>query len=116
MPLPVSIAIGAPIAVLASLLHRPAQTLPWWCGLVAGYLFYDFVHWSTHFRKPLTRWGKKLRAHHMAHHFADIDANFGISHRWIDALMGTLRKRDRRDDNGSYAPAPRKRSATTWTK
>ncbi len=112
MPLAVSVSLGSVIAAIAYFVHRPAETLPWWCGLVTGYLFYDFTHWSTHFRKPLTRWGKKMRAHHMAHHFADVDSNFGISHRWIDALFGTLRKRTaserRRDDNGSFVPAPRR--------
>ena len=34
-----------------------------------------------------------MRAHHMAHHFADVDANYGISHRWIDSLLGTLKKK-----------------------
>jgi sterol desaturase/sphingolipid hydroxylase (fatty acid hydroxylase superfamily) len=29
----------------------------------------------------------------MAHHFATPDKNFGISHRWIDRLMGTLKSR-----------------------
>jgi hypothetical protein len=29
----------------------------------------------------------------MAHHFADPAHNFGISHRWIDALVGTLKRR-----------------------
>lgn len=113
MPIAVSVTLGSAFALGLTLLHRPSLTLPWWCGLVAGYLFYDFIHWSTHFRKPLTSWGKVMRAHHMAHHFADIDANFGISHRWVDRVMGTLkiRKRDerRKDDNGSYVPAPRTR-------
>jgi dihydroceramide fatty acyl 2-hydroxylase len=109
MPLAVSISLGGLIGAGLTLLHRPDFTIPWWCGLVGGYVFYDFTHWSTHFRKPLTRWGKKMRAHHMAHHFADIDSNFGISHRYIDGLMGTLRKRSREerqhDDNGSITPA-----------
>ena len=111
MPVAVSIGLGSLIGGLAYLVQRPEMTLPWWCGLVSGYLFYDFMHWSTHFRRPLTRWGKTMRAHHMAHHFADIDSNFGISHRWVDRLLGTLRKRTaherQRDDNGSTSPAPR---------
>ena len=44
-----------------------------------------------------TAWGKAIRSHHMAHHFAVPDKNFGISHRWIDAVVGTLRRRDQRD-------------------
>lgn len=92
MPVAVSIGLGGLIGALAYLVHRPELTLPWWCGLVSGYLFYDFMHWSTHHRRPLTRWGKKMRVHHMAHHFADIDSNLGISHRWVDRVMGTLRR------------------------
>lgn len=111
MPLAVSITLGLVTGGLAYLVHRPEMMLPWWCGLLAGYLFYDFMHWSTHFRRPLTSWGKKMRAHHMAHHFADIDTNFGISHRYIDRMMGTLKKRSaserRQDDDGSFTPAPR---------
>jgi dihydroceramide fatty acyl 2-hydroxylase len=29
----------------------------------------------------------------MAHHFACPDKNFGISHRWVDRLLGSLRVR-----------------------
>ncbi len=93
MPLAVSISIAAIVCSGLWALDRPAFSWPWFTGYLAGYLFYDFMHWSTHFRKPLTRWGKKMRAHHMAHHFADIDQNFGISHRWIDRALGTLDQR-----------------------
>lgn len=95
MPLPVSIALGGLIGGGLYLAGRMDVTLPYWCGLVSGYLWYDFLHWSTHFRKPLTSWGRQLRAHHMAHHFADPDMNFGISHRWIDKVLGTLKQRSR---------------------
>ena len=94
MPLPASIAPAAAIAGVLSLLGQPAVTVPFFAGIVAGYLWYDFMHWSTHYRKPLTAWGFTQRSHHMAHHFADHTRNFGISHRWIDAVMGTLKKRD----------------------
>ena len=46
-------------------------------------------------------WGKAIRGHHMAHHFADPSKNFGISHRWIDAVVGTLRRRDQRDSESN---------------
>lgn len=93
MPLAVSIGLASAIAGGLYFLHRPDMTVPWWTGLLFGYLWYDFLHWSTHFRKPLTSWGKKLRSHHMSHHFADPDTNFGISNMWIDRLLGTLRNR-----------------------
>jgi len=66
--------------------------------IVIGYLWYDFMHWSTHYRPPSTERGKALRAHHMAHHFADPDKNFGISHMWMDALLGTSLKRGKEEE------------------
>jgi sterol desaturase/sphingolipid hydroxylase (fatty acid hydroxylase superfamily) len=71
-------------------------TAPYFLGIVWGYLWYDFLHWSTHHRTPLTAWGKALRAHHMAHHFARPDRNFGISHRWVDMLVGSGGRRQSR--------------------
>jgi len=35
---------------------------------------------------------KKLWAHHLAHHFADVDTNYGIDNMWMDRVIGTLRK------------------------
>jgi sterol desaturase/sphingolipid hydroxylase (fatty acid hydroxylase superfamily) len=37
----------------------------------------------------------------MAHHFAVPDKNFGISHRWVDSLMGTRKSRDARDSRAA---------------
>jgi sterol desaturase/sphingolipid hydroxylase (fatty acid hydroxylase superfamily) len=93
MPIAVSIFLASTIWGGLSLLGRPDVTHPFWCGIVAGYLWYDFMHWSQHYRKPLTEWGRRLRAHHMSHHFADPDTNFGISHMWIDRVLGTMRNR-----------------------
>ncbi len=93
MPLGASIPLALVIAGLLALVGKPAATTPYFCGIVAGYLFYDFTHWSSHYRTPWTAWGRAIRSHHMAHHFATPDKNFGISHRWIDLLVGTLKKR-----------------------
>jgi dihydroceramide fatty acyl 2-hydroxylase len=93
--MPLSVSIGATLffGSLLYLVGRHDLTIPYWGGVLFGYLWYDFLHWSTHFRKPLTNWGKKLRAHHMSHHFADSESNFGISHMWIDVVLGTLKKK-----------------------
>jgi sterol desaturase/sphingolipid hydroxylase (fatty acid hydroxylase superfamily) len=94
MPIGASLPAAALIAFLLWLMQAPAQTIPLFVGFIAAYLFYDFTHWSTHYRKPLTAWGKAIRSHHMAHHFADTTRNFGISHRWLDGVLGTLKTRD----------------------
>jgi len=103
MPLGASIPLALLIGGGLYLVGAPAVTIPGFAGFVSGYLFYDFTHWSTHARTPRTAWGKAIRGHHMAHHFADPGRNFGISHRWIDAIVGTLRRRDQRDTE----PGPR---------
>ena len=97
MPLGASIPLALVIAGILWAFQAPAETLPIFCGIVSSYMFYDFTHWSTHYRTPKTAWGKAIRAHHMAHHFACPDKNFGISHRWIDRIFGTLRQRTARD-------------------
>ncbi|MGZ3447187.1 MAG: sterol desaturase family protein [Myxococcaceae bacterium] len=97
MPLGASIPLALLIAAGLYLVGAPALTIPGYAGFVSGYLFYDFTHWSTHARTPRTAWGKAIRGHHMAHHFADPTRNFGISHRWIDAVVWTLRRREQRD-------------------
>jgi dihydroceramide fatty acyl 2-hydroxylase len=94
MPLSGSIPLGLLVAGILALFNRPDITVPIFCGIVSGYLFYDYTHWATHYRQPRTAWGRAIRSHHMAHHFAVPEKNFGISHRWIDFLIGTLKKRD----------------------
>ncbi len=102
MPLPVSIVLASLIYAGLSLFGRPDLTVPLWFGIVVGYLWYDFTHWSTHHRTPLTEWGRRQRAHHMAHHFANPDLNFGLSHMWIDRLLGSLN--ERKADDKTEAP------------
>jgi sterol desaturase/sphingolipid hydroxylase (fatty acid hydroxylase superfamily) len=94
MPIGASLPVIALVGFLLYLLGQPAMTMPFFIGMWCGYLWYDFTHWSTHYRKPLTKWGKEQRSHHMAHHFADSTKNFGISFRWMDLVLGTAKKRD----------------------
>lgn len=93
MPLGASIPLAIVIGLGLWLLGLPAYTLPYFVGVVGAYLVYDGLHYAVHHHKPRTAWGKALRAHHMAHHFAVPDKNFGISHRWLDVVAGSMRKR-----------------------
>jgi dihydroceramide fatty acyl 2-hydroxylase len=93
MPLGASLPMALLIAALLSTAGRPDITLPVFLGIVLRYLIYDFLHWYTHAGAPTSSWGKALRSHHMAHHFACPDKNFGISHRWLDRVIGSLRVR-----------------------
>ena len=106
MPLSASIPLGLVIGAALYALGSLRWTVPFFVGLVSGYMAYDFLHWSVH-RGPLPgRWGRELRARHMAHHFAAPDRNFGISNAWVDVLFGTLRQRPARDEAAAPSEPP----------
>jgi dihydroceramide fatty acyl 2-hydroxylase len=66
-------------------------------GFLAGYLFYDMVHYALHHHlgshNPLER---RLRELHMRHHFEDDSHGYGISAPWWDFIFGTLERRGSR--------------------
>jgi dihydroceramide fatty acyl 2-hydroxylase len=62
-------------------------------GFLAGYLFYDMVHYHLHHHTPRTRLGKWLRELHMRHHFQDDERGFGISAPYWDRVFGTMHVR-----------------------
>jgi dihydroceramide fatty acyl 2-hydroxylase len=105
MPLGASVPLAVVIGGGLHLLHAPAFTLPFFAGLVTGYLSYDFIHYRVHHGGLPGAWGKAVRARHMAHHFNTPDKNFGISMMWLDVVFGTLRQRPARE-GGSPPPPP----------
>jgi sterol desaturase/sphingolipid hydroxylase (fatty acid hydroxylase superfamily) len=107
MPLGASIPLAILIGGLLWLVGRPVETIPYFCGIVWGYLYYDFTHWATHHLTPLTAWGKALRAHHMAHHFATPDRNYGISNMWLDVVVGSIGRRPKRAAGSEPGENPR---------
>jgi len=115
MPLGASIPLAIIIGGLLWLVGQPVATLPYFLGIVWGYLAYDFIHWSTHHRTPRTAWGKALRAHHMAHHFATPDRNFGISNMWVDVLVGSGGRRPKRTENPGEGESSRPEVASGVT-
>ena len=48
------------------------------------------MHYHLHHHVPKTKFGKRLRTHHMRHHFQDHRYGFGVSSPLWDAIMGTL--------------------------
>src|SRR5947209_13778523 len=70
--------------------------LPFGAGFLAGYLFYDMLHYHVHHHRPKTRLGKLLRELHMRHHFQNHERGYGVSAPFWDRVFGTsLRTRER---------------------
>jgi dihydroceramide fatty acyl 2-hydroxylase len=62
-------------------------------GFLAGYLFYDMLHYHVHHHRPRTRLGKLMRELHMRHHFQDDTRGFGVSAPFWDRVFGTSQHR-----------------------
>src|SRR5256885_108142 len=62
---------------------------PVFAGLLAGYLFYDMIHYATHhfsIKRGVWLWLKK---YHMRHHYDDDHVGYGVSSPLWDYVFGT---------------------------
>lgn len=71
-------------------------------GFVVGYINYDLTHYYLHHAKPKSARMKKLRAHHMSHHFAGLERKYGVSFMLWDHVFGTME--DRNQARKPHAP------------
>lgn len=71
--------------------------LPAIAGLLAGFFRYEYVHWRFHFRAPKSARERRLRAHHLAHHFRNPGAYHGVTTRFWDRVFASLPAESERD-------------------
>lgn len=56
-------------------------------GFIGGYLIYDMGHYAMHhanFKNPLL---KKIKKHHMLHHYSDPTKGYGVSSAFWDKVL-----------------------------
>ena len=89
MPITVSI----PLAVLFGLLFVSLMGSRGWaffCGFGVGYVSYDMMHYAVHHvQNSKIALFRKIRRHHMAHHFRDTRLGFGVSSYFWDRVFKT---------------------------
>ena len=85
--LPTIVLIGLPIGWL---IGGPSAALS---ALAAAFVImcvYEFCHCVQHLNyTPRSAWLRRIKKHHMAHHFHNETGNFGIISFWPDRLFGT---------------------------
>lgn len=87
MPPAVSLLLAAPLfAGWWALLGVPA--VPFFGGLLVGYLGYDMLHYAMHHARLRAGWFKRLQAHHLSHH-GRATRKFGVSSPVWDRVFGT---------------------------
>lgn len=58
-------------------------------GFILGYLVYDITHYAIHhFNFKIPFW-KKIKQHHMLHHYQDPDKGYGVSSPLWDKVFGS---------------------------
>lgn len=84
---------SVPLAALLFGLTLMAMPMPWagafFVGFLVGYVHYDLTHWACHQAEPRTAWGRRLKRHHLRHHYAVADGNWGVGTPLWDRVFGT---------------------------
>lgn len=58
-------------------------------GFIGGYLVYDMMHYALHHANFKNGFWKKLKQHHMLHHYSDSTKGFGVSSDFWDKILGS---------------------------
>lgn len=58
-------------------------------GFLIGYLAYDMVHYALHHANFKNGFWKKLKQHHMLHHYSDSTKGYGVSSALWDKILGS---------------------------
>ncbi len=58
-------------------------------GILAGYIVYDLSHYYTHHARPKAKYGKYLKAWHLAHHHRWWTRMYGVSSPFWDLVFRT---------------------------
>jgi sterol desaturase/sphingolipid hydroxylase (fatty acid hydroxylase superfamily) len=89
--LPPSVSI--PLASLFYFLFRsflPTQLLfSFFPGFLLGYLCYDMLHYAMHHYNFKSGIMKRIKQHHMLHHYQDPDKGYGVSSSLWDIILRT---------------------------
>ncbi|WP_265788858.1 sterol desaturase family protein [Pedobacter sp. MC2016-15] len=57
---------------------------------LVGYLFYDIGHYAMHHFNFKSGFFKRIKQHHMLHHYQDPDKGFGVSSPLWDVIIGSV--------------------------
>lgn len=87
MPPAVSIPLAASFYFLFSLFFQPSQLYAFFPGFLLGYLSYDMLHYAMHHYNFKSGIMKRVKQHHMLHHYHDPENGFGVSTALWDNIL-----------------------------
>jgi len=97
MPIALSIPLASLFFLAFWLIVGKAFNAPLWvgplfAGFLIGYLVYDLIHYATHHFAMRTGYWKFIKRYHMAHHYKNPAALFGVSNPLWDYVFKTAIK------------------------
>lgn len=95
MPPSVSIPLALGFYFLFQVTLPPTWLPSFFAAFLIGYLIYDMSHYAFHhltFQNPLL---KKLKQHHMRHHYHEPDKGYGVSSVLWDKILDSDFKKER---------------------
>ena len=89
LPPSASIPLATAFYFLFSLLFQPGHLYAFFSGFLLGYLIYDMLHYAMHHYNFKAGIMKKIKQHHMLHHYHDPENGFGVSTAMWDNILRT---------------------------
>lgn len=89
MPPSVSIPLATAFYLLFTLFMTKYVVAAFFAGFITGYLFYDMTHYALHHANFKAGFWKKLKKHHMLHHYAEPDKGYGVSSELWDKIFSS---------------------------
>lgn len=87
MPLSASIPMASIIYLLFYLFFSEFTLASFFAGFLFGYLIYDECHYAMHHANFKSGIFKRIKQHHMLHHYADPEHGFGVSSSLWDEIL-----------------------------
>ena len=89
LPPSVSVPLAFLFYFLFSFILTEEHLYAFFPGFVAGYLFYDISHYALHHFNFKGNVWKKLKKHHMLHHYSDASKGYGVSSPLWDKIFSS---------------------------
>ncbi|GEO10385.1 sterol desaturase family protein [Segetibacter aerophilus] len=83
----VSIPLAALFYFLFSLFLSDVNLYAFFPGFILGYLVYDMTHYAIHHANFKSSFWKKIKQHHMLHHYDDPTKGYGVSSVLWDKIL-----------------------------
>jgi len=89
LPPSVSIPLAALFYFLFNAILPANDVWGFFPGFILGYLIYDITHYAIHHFNFKGNIWKKIKQHHMLHHYQDPDKGYGVSSPLWDKIFGS---------------------------